>query len=355
MRYSLLLTVGSLWFGLSLIAAGETRFQPAQQFRATTELVEIDVSVLDRRRAPVRDLNAADFEIKEDGVPQQIELFVEVDVRPTATTGIAQPQSDPRLRLEQGRVIAIFMDDQVSLDALGTQNTKKIARTIVDSLGDADLASVVFVNGDAGTPVLTNDRERLRTAVDRFRSSPQPGSSSVLSMTDVIHALSQAPGRRKLLLYVGGGQRFDPSILTASVTPGIFNQDASGSMSQAVGRMQDLFRQAQRTNVNIYTFDVYGLAAPEPDMPDPRRREREFLQVVANESGGRAIINNNSPHTEVGRVLAENSSYYLLGFRSTNTRADGSYRRLEVRTSRRNVDVRARRGYFADRRDEGKK
>jgi hypothetical protein len=66
--------------------------QPASQpvFRAGTDLVQVDVSVLDGKRRPVRGLTAADFVVLEDGKPREIEAFSEVYL-PDRVRGEAAP------------------------------------------------------------------------------------------------------------------------------------------------------------------------------------------------------------------------------------------------------------------------
>jgi hypothetical protein len=105
-----------------------------------------------------------------------------------------------------------------------------------------------------------------------------------------------------------------------------------------------LFRVAQRANVTIYTIDPGGL-----DGGNLSSGPKEFLRTVANTTGGRAVIGNNVPASEVPKILAENASYYLIAFRSSNPRNEGKFRRVEVKVNRPNVDVRTRRGYVEGR------
>ena len=61
-------------------AAHQDTPQPVPRFRTGVELVRLDVSVLDRDRRPVRGLLPADFTILEDGEPQSVAAFDEIDV-----------------------------------------------------------------------------------------------------------------------------------------------------------------------------------------------------------------------------------------------------------------------------------
>jgi hypothetical protein len=58
-------------------------------------------------------------------------------------------------------------------------------------------------------------------------------------------------------------------------------------------------------------------------------------------------VNSNSFEEAFERIVRENSTYYVLGFTSTNDRRDGRYRRIEVRVRRPGLQVRARSGYVA--------
>ncbi|HYE73622.1 MAG TPA: hypothetical protein VEF04_09825, partial [Blastocatellia bacterium] len=62
----------------SLPVSGQTGNQPQQQsgsVRVGTVEVSLDVVVRDKKGRPVKDLSAADFEVYEDGVRQQVESF----------------------------------------------------------------------------------------------------------------------------------------------------------------------------------------------------------------------------------------------------------------------------------------
>jgi hypothetical protein len=57
-------------------------------------------------------------------------------------------------------------------------------------------------------------------------------------------------------------------------------------------------------------------------------------------------VDTNDPRPEIEQIFRQNSSYYLLGYTSPNTRTDGRFRKIEVRTSDKTLTVRARSGYL---------
>jgi hypothetical protein len=117
--------------------------------RVRTELVELDVTVLDRDARPVSGLTAADFTVLEDGVPQALVAFVPIEV-PTWTgiepawvrdigPDVATNRSDAR------RAVVVILDDfQVRWDPGVTRTAKAIASRAIGELGPADLAAVVY-------------------------------------------------------------------------------------------------------------------------------------------------------------------------------------------------------------------
>jgi hypothetical protein len=72
---------------------------------------------------------------------------------------------------------------------------------------------------------------------------------------------------------------------------------------------------------------------------------QEYLRTVAENTGGRAVVNNNDPDLRVTQVLEETSAYYLLAFQPADLTPDGRTRKLTVRVNRRDVTVEARGGY----------
>ena len=155
----------------------------------------------------------------------------------------------------------------------------------------------------------------------------------------IAKALAAIPGRRKALFYFGVGVRMP---------------DANTSLE--FFHLTQIFRDAQRANLNIYPIDPSGLTglddfgATASGLPPSRRptdaSASEFYRTVAENTGGLAIVNRNDFQTIVPRILRENGAYYLLGYASPNLKADGRLRRITVRVNRPDVTVRARSGYY---------
>jgi VWFA-related protein len=87
--------------------------------------------------------------------------------------------------------------------------------------------------------------------------------------------------------------------------------------------------------------NAFASARAEARGPDDAAR------YLAEESGGFAVINTNSLSAGFARLVSESSSYYLVGYYSTNTAADGTLRVNRITTSRTGVRIMHRRAYLA--------
>jgi VWFA-related protein len=126
---------------------------------------------------------------------------------------------------------------------------------------------------------------------------------------------------------------------------------------------RDIMEDANRWNASFYTVDPRGLPAWDsalgPEKPpsvtvDQRilTSRLESLRTLAENTDGLAVTNSNDLDKGLRRIADDLTSYYLLGYYSTNTEFDGKFRRITVRVKRPGVEVRARRGYRAATADE---
>jgi VWFA-related protein len=119
---------------------------------------------------------------------------------------------------------------------------------------------------------------------------------------------------------------------------------------------RDLLGKANRANASFYPIDPRGLPASdapiEADIPPPidharLKRQIEILRTLAENTDGLAIVDSNNLDRGLRRIADDLTSYYLLGYYSSNAKLDGRFRQIRVRVRRPGVSVRARRGYQA--------
>jgi VWFA-related protein len=377
-----------------LLLASAVAAQQPPQFRAGVDLIQIDVSVLDRSRQPVTGLTAADFTVLEDGVEHPIAAFSEIvipgaDEPPTAWMRDVAPDVRRNDEARDRRLTVIVMDDMtIPLSLEMIDSAKAIGRQVIEQMGPGDLASVVFTRSNREAQDFTSDRARLLAAVNRFTVgggdpvfNPDPNDpgdtdmlqahqflSSIATLRRAAELLALVPDRRKALVFISVGVPFDQAAAAEVVLIAPGGEDGTDRKRAALLAIRDLnvqiktdlnemFRHAQRANVNIYPVDPSGLGGMYSyllrrgvDAINAATRTRhfnDFLQLVSANTGGRAFLDTNEFESGVRQIFRENGSYYLLGYRTTNPKRNGGHRRLEVKVNRPGVEVRARSGYFA--------
>ena len=126
---------------------------------------------------------------------------------------------------------------------------------------------------------------------------------------------------------------------------------------------RDLMDVANANNVTFYPVDARGLAAVDRDISENPvlgpadeiklvQSRVESLRTLADNTDGLAVVDTNDLDKGFRRIVDDMTSYYLLGYYSTNTKLDGKVRKIKVRVKRNGVDVRARRTYRAATEEE---
>jgi VWFA-related protein len=344
---------------------------PPQQsvFRAGTELVQLDISVLDRRRRPVRGLREADFTVLEDGRPQPVVAFEAIDVPDVvATSAVWTKDVTPDVttnEVQDSRLWVLVIDDAVAhFDAQVLKNVKTITRGLVDQIPPSDRMAVVFTRDNRHTQDFTNDKRKLGTAIESFTLGFPPSAdtdggyywaSSIKTLSQAAEFLIAAPDRRRALVYVGVGVPVAPTSAPELLPQARLGDSPVAGIEAQRRLLNDLravIEKARLAGVTIYTIDACGLRVdPAALSPDPCKLglpEVVYQLTVSANTGGRSIMNTNDFEPGIREIVRENNSYYLLGYRPANSRQDGTYRRIEVKVNRPDVDVRTRTGYYAE-------
>jgi VWFA-related protein len=128
-------------------------------------------------------------------------------------------------------------------------------------------------------------------------------------------------------------------------------------------RLQQLTAIGNRGNVTFYPVFARGLVPFDspigPEKPPPvnvdmanLRQRQETMRILADLTDGTSVINTNNIDGALRRIVDDLSSYYLMGYYTTNTKLDGSFRSITVRVKRPGATVRARKGYRGYTREE---
>jgi VWFA-related protein len=274
----------------------------------------------------------------------------------------------------------VIDDATLPSDPAMVRTAKTAARVFVERLGPTDRTAIVFTRDNRAAQDFTYDKARLLAAVERISAGnlgaglmPVPGMkpiagptgkasdlsyylSSVNTLARLSDYLSTVPLRKKAIAWLSIGVPLETDALSEVTLidgqTGMSGVEAERSIMIAMRRAID---RAQRGNVAIFGISPAGLngisnynrSRRNFNFPLPDERQfNEFLQAMAENTGGRAFINTNDVVPGIEQVFRETSSYYLLGYSPSPRGADGAYRRLEVKVTRPGLEVRARKGYF---------
>jgi VWFA-related protein len=400
--------------------------EPQATFRTGANYVRVDMYAMQDGQ-PIHDIRREEIEILEDGVPQAIEAFEHVLVRPSATQEAAagepdglrasrEAAADPRTR-----VFVVFLDTyHTQLE--GSANVRRpLVGFLERVLGPDDLVALMTPEMAASditlgrkTTVISNVLSeewwgrRARVADEDPKEMLYRSCGSALQLSkqvvdeiiarrrekmtldafeDLMTHLGGLRDERKAVVVVTEGwmlYRPNPAIAAPNrergpamppigrppVAPpsdglGILNapmtieceadRNALALIDHDI-RLRQITDDANRGNVTFYPVHARGLVVFDapigPDPPPPLavdganlRTRIDSMRSLAVDTDGEALVNTNNLEGGLKRIADDLSSYYLLGYYSTNTKLDGRFRSITVRVKRPGVKVRARRGY----------
>lgn len=366
---------------LVIAAALSAQQDPAQppRLRSAVDVVRVEASVLDKDRHPVRGLTAGDFVVLENGQERPVAAFAAVEVprdaAPDAKAAdwVANAPRDvvSNEGIDTGRLIVIVFD--WSIRSYDQQLARRIALTTVDRLGPADEATVIFTNpaGTAGKAQgFTGDRARLRAAInqsfavalttpDKQLVDPEGytsgdclcGLCTLEALTRLGQTLRTVSQRPKVMLFIGTYVRsFEamnpalPVVEEGKITPGWATVPGRECPSRLRDARRAFEQSAGEANMTVHVLDPVGLdtGAGTPLGPGRLRERLDTLPVIADMTGGRTVLNTGAPEAQIGAILDESSSYYVIGFTPAPAGKGDGTRRIEIRARSRNLTVRAR-------------
>ena len=336
------------------VAAQEQKPAPPPQqpiFRAGTDLVRVDVTATVNGDEPVADLQAADFEIAEDDVPQSIETIKFIRVDGSRTSNRDEPleiRSKDHAILEAARedvrLFAIFLDDyHIDKRPDITLPLRETLTKFIKQLGPNDLVALMEPLTTLYDLKYTRAKDELINRIRTFegrRGEVFPVKSAIeeAQLTQrnwqELRAGVTLSALEALATQMGGLREGRKSILFFSQGPPL---PPSSPNEQ---RYREAMEAANRGNVTIHVIDPRPLGSVGFGGANTLRR-------IAADTGGRAIVNTNDPTEQLQGVMADASAYYLIGYSPTRRENDGKFHEIKVRVKRRGVRVTARRGYWA--------
>jgi Ca-activated chloride channel family protein len=266
--------------------------------KVDTELVNLNVRVIDRNNRPINNVQQREFKIYEDGVPQQIDFFSRSEV-PTN--------------------YALVIDNSGSL----RQQLDKVV--------------------EAGKILVNTNKPEDETMVIRFvgRDKIQIEQPFTSNKTDLIDSLDN--------LYIEGGQ----TAIIDAVYLAVENVDeyersrrsentkrralvlvSDGEDRNSYYNEKQLFELLRESEVQIYVIGFITDLSKEGGFisKSPQGKAKDFLERIAKETGGKAWFPGSAAELpELAReISSELRTQYSIGYIPSNDRRDGTYRSIKV-------------------------
>jgi VWFA-related protein len=361
--------------GAITVACAGMRSSAQVVFRSSVQYVTVDAVVTDGHDRPISDLTIDDFEILDNGKPQSIAdfKFISIPVVPRELNSAVAAEPEPDVESNQAptpdsRLFAIVIDDLHLLEK-DIPRIRVVLNEFLKSISPADEVAVTFVGNSDRSVNFTRNMRSITAAFDNLRvvlgfgldalATDASGNrsrfagdfarSTVMTLRNVVKSLAGSSHPRRAILFVSNGESGD-----------IFGAESWPDLMMMT-EYQDTFRDAARADVPIYTIcprgapmaedAVRGDAITSPGLRAAVRKAmrimRNNLTVIANTTGGRAIVDASDMPRMINEIVQENGSFYLLGYYPDPFKADGKFHELKVRVKRDGAHIRARTGYSA--------
>ncbi|HSW39016.1 MAG TPA: VWA domain-containing protein [Acidobacteriota bacterium] len=363
-----------------------------QTIRVQTDLFEIRAVVTDRRGNLIENLRLEDFELLQDGEPQEISFFSIVEAAASgepdaeadaAPVGAPAGQKSLGMQLnEPSPRTAMLYVDNLHLDFQNLNWVKQnLHRFIDENMTPQDMIAIVTSDGSLGiAQQFTRDRQVLRAAIDRIKlgyiAQATRFTPYLASLVDMLnreaHDLacsiliaegdwpegqectsSMLRGRAQQVLYQASWRRES----TLRNLRGLVEQLSEMPGQRMVVIFSDGFSQhgrdglpvyeetqaaittATRSGVVFYSVDAKGLQTPmddrylggHPILEYSRNESLTVLSSLARDTGGELFLNTNNFGRVISRALDNNRYYYVLSY-YPKLRADSeTFHRIDVR------------------------
>jgi VWFA-related protein len=368
-------------------------------------VVNVDVTVLDRHRNPAHGLTAADFEIFEDGKLQKITNFYVVEAAVLRVEGSATP--GPAVVEKRFRRKAILLVDNIFIEKPRRDAALAEVKRFMETrfAGDYEWAIGTIGSGMHTILPFTTDKTKLAAAIDRLRRTgtlsyhdevdrgiladettlrnlrgrgeqqramadfqrniaAKEGLTALSALAkeliDACRAYSNSDGK-KLIVLVTGAMEVDnrsPLIVDAAKQPS-WAQEPRENTREAGHILEAMVHEANAANFNVYIINAAGVVSPVPidagahkseymaaggfNSPHTERDFDSFPVALGSETGG-AYLPSNDLGGSLRQVDTDSSTYYSLGY-SPSHFEDGKYHTINVRVKRPELTVRHRQGY----------
>jgi VWFA-related protein len=310
--------------------------------------ISIDVVVRDKQGNPVRGLNASDFTVLDNKAPQKLLSFRAID---------AQTQHAP------GASVLIVLDSINANFGTVARAREELSLFLKQNGGELADPTSVAVFADAGVRIQqdsTRDGNALDVAFNKqtiglrsvgnsagFWGATERLETSLNQLSQLAAYEATVPGR-KLVLVIGPGW---------PLLPFAGDQADMKQRTWVFNSIVHLTNGLREAHIALYCLDPFDLGRTDPfyyqgflkgvAAPKDAQYGNLALQVLADHSGGRVIINGRDISGELNDAVRDAGASYELTFEAARADRPDEYHALAVKVDQSNVTVHTSAGYYA--------
>ena len=289
----------------SRVDAAEDNPSSNKAIAVDVDLVNVPISALDKKGSLIQDLRPEEFKVFEDNEPQQVTNFSHDPDAPLAIALLIDTSTSSRVKFK--------VEQEAAIDFFQTAVRRK-------------KDSCLLMSFDSTIDLLqpfTDDPDLLTRAIKRLKTG---GGTKLF---DAIHKacreyLMKEQGKRRVLIFISDG-------------------DDNMSYETFDSTLQVILQ----TDVVVFSISTnssgfFGMENPKLD---------KIFKRFAEESGGRSFFPKKIEDMAYNfqDITEELRDQYSLAYRSTNKTKDGAFRSIKVETTRKDVKLKYRKGYYAPR------
>jgi VWFA-related protein len=378
----------------------------------TTQLVVETVFVKDKKGNPVPGLKKEDFVVAEDGKPHDIKIFDYEELSETATVDAnvdiesklekkkeetpkapevksltanqISPEKPGDLKYKDRRLLVLFFDMTAMPIPDQLRAQKEAQKFLKDKMTPSDLVAIMTFTSDVNViQDFTEDRDLLSKDIknlsvgsgqgfDEATSDDSTSDTGAAFVEDdsefnIFNTDRQLTALETAVKMLGSLNEKKALVYFASgITKNGFDNDA---------QLRATINAAIRANVAFYTVDARGLVATAP-LGDATKTspggsgmysgssaraaqgnfqgQQETLSTLAYDTGGKPLLDNNELSMGITQAQKDVSSYYIIGYYSTNEKMDGAFRKVDIKLKTAALSTKLaaldyRHGYYASR------
>jgi VWFA-related protein len=316
--------------------------------KRTVHNVVVDIVVSGPDRRPLTGFSREDFDITEDGIPQQVlsfeshEFSIPNAVLAARDLGLpANTYANVPSVPERGPLNIILYDMLNTSTADQVTARAALLKFIRSKPSGSRFAVFLLYNNLEMIQGFTDNQSQLLSVLDSRKTWPRPeangtGRDLYVAFLKIAQFVGGLPGRKNLIWMSGS---FPTSFMSSHADENGNNDDAIRAVANTLTRGQ----------IAVYPVDVHGLVGSTAtgnvgDLYRAYASEDE----IADATGGHAIYSSNDMTKSLFQAIEEGSTYYTLSYSPTNQKYDGRLRKIHVKLSKQGYSLAYRHSYFGD-------